>query len=379
MTLLCVVSLLLAAAMFPATGFGEYPNWSPTSVTPDGGEDAPGTGAGGGENDTSGGERTDDPAETTTPADETTTGGGGETTTTTDGETSTTTTTTTTTDGGAGEQSDDEGLLAGIVGLLGTLLTVLLWGAGLGIGIATLGGIGLVLGVVQIERPSETELVLDIRGLPSFTIPLSSTVAGIPQATTAFLVGVGGTLPTILDDLSELGTGMTTGVGALLTGLGRATGQLVTGIPATLGAVVSGLAGAIGGSLVAIPGGLSSIATGLSNPFGKDGVLPGSDARDAADVPDPDRGDEEPEDRPPQSVEEAWGKMIETLPVRNRDAKTPAELARIAVDRGLPEGAVTRLTAVFREVRYGPTGSTPRHLEIAQSAIERIQDDPEGE
>jgi len=390
MTLLCVVSLLLAAAMFPATGFGDYPDWSPSGVAP-GGSDAPETGPGTGGDDSSGGGTATGDGGTATPESGTTTDAGGETTgvttdettgekgTTTTTDTTSTTTTSTTTDDTTGDDSDDEALLGGLWSLVGTLLAALLLGSILASGIGTLVLLGLVIGVIEIERPSETELVLDVWGLPSMTIPLSSTVAGVPQATTAFLVGFGGTLPAVLDDLSELGAGMTTGVGALLSGLGRAAGQVVTGFPGAMAAVGSGLATTLGGSLLAIPGGLSSIATGLSNPFGKDGNLPGSDARDAAGVPDPDRTDEAAEDLPPQSVEEAWAKMTGGLPVRNRDAKTPAELARIAVERGLPEEAVTRLTAVFREVRYGPAGSTPRHLEIARSAIERIQDDPEGE
>jgi len=376
---LCVVSLLLAAALFPVTGFGEYPGQGPDGVLPgDGGPPGDGPGDGTTTGGTDGDRTTTDPSnpggetgtETSDPGETETDARTTRATTTSSGEGSTTTTTTVGSD-------DDQDLGAVLLEIVGTLVSALLFVAVVVVLGAAVVAAGIAVGAITVSQPSESKLELDVWGLPSFTIPVGSAVQGVPQATTGFLVGLGDTVPSMLDELSELGAGLTGGIGGLLSGLGRTGRQLTVGLPNALGSVAGEMGSVLSGSMLAISGGLSRVVTGISNPLGKGGPLPGSDARDVDGAGDGASG---PEENPlPDSVEDAWAELAATLYVRNRDAKTPAELARIAVERGLPEEAVTRLTAVFREVRYGPGGSTPRHLEVARRAVERIRNTTEGD
>jgi len=178
MTLLCVVSLLLAAAMFPATGFGDYPDWSPSGVAP-GGSDAPETGPGTGGDDSSGGGTATGDGGTATPESGTTTDAGGETTgvttdettgekgTTTTTDTTSTTTTSTTTDDATVDDSDDEALLGGLWSLVGTLLAALL------LGLVALAMFGPLVG-----------LALELLGPPAFS---RAEALGIKGAYSALL------------------------------------------------------------------------------------------------------------------------------------------------------------------------------------------------
>ncbi|MDY7081803.1 MAG: DUF4129 domain-containing protein, partial [Halobacteria archaeon] len=76
---------------------------------------------------------------------------------------------------------------------------------------------------------------------------------------------------------------------------------------------------------------------------------------------------------PTLSVREAWRRMVERVPVSNRETKTPGELARIAVREGFPSKPVEELTSVFREVEYGEKPSTERRKRKASESWERIR------
>jgi len=62
--------------------------------------------------------------------------------------------------------------------------------------------------------------------------------------------------------------------------------------------------------------------------------------------------------------------MTTRLRLPNEHAKTPAEFAETAIDRGWPERPVRTLTERFREVRYG---GREDDAEDTRSAFQRLR------
>lgn len=337
---LCVFAVALAAALFPAGGFGTHPSGVGTGGSPDA---PPGDGA-----------VPDRTTEPTTSSDSATDGSEGSdepTTATTTTETSTPTPTTTeTTESAAGDDPDEGRSLADVlVPLLGALALVAIAGFWTG-----------VLGLTTTA----------VGPLP-FTITLGGTPVGsvagrIPSRTMALVVGLSATVPRLLDDAAtltrEVGGGLATVVGGVARGTGSALRIGARGLGATFLAVPRALAGLGAGAGV-----LSGVGESLSFPnFGRrDGNRGRSGPRSSAEP--------EPEDPGPPSVEEAWRTMAERVRVPNRRARTPEEVARAAVERGFPDDAVRRLTDAFREVRYGGFSRSSR-TETARSALDRLRE-----
>nr|WP_303648666.1 DUF4129 domain-containing protein [Haloarchaeobius litoreus] len=71
--------------------------------------------------------------------------------------------------------------------------------------------------------------------------------------------------------------------------------------------------------------------------------------------------------------------MVDYVPLRRPESKTPAEVARAAVDGGLPRSAVERLTAVFRDVRYGRYPRSDERKRTAREALAEIRERLEGD
>ena len=84
---------------------------------------------------------------------------------------------------------------------------------------------------------------------------------------------------------------------------------------------------------------------------------------------DDESGSEEPE-----SVADAWERLVGSLSVRRPSIMTPRECARAAIDAGMPEDAVMELTETFELIRYGGVLETPDRSQRALSAYERIHD-----
>lgn len=77
-------------------------------------------------------------------------------------------------------------------------------------------------------------------------------------------------------------------------------------------------------------------------------------------------------------VYRAWFDMTQVLAVPNKETVTPGEFERAAVEAGLPEDAVTELTTLFNEVRYG--GDDPDiHTERAVAVLREIEAATSGE
>ena len=366
--LLACLAVALAAMLLPAAGIGSYPGVV-GEPGPDGGT---GPGVDPGPDDTSG----DGPTGGATTGEETTGEAGSDSD--SDGGTDTTTQEqSSTADRGSTGGSDSGGdLLAGAVGFLVVLLQTVTLFALLGTGLLVLGLIvgGLNAGPVRLlsRDGSGGGMLLEVFGTQ---------------------VSLGG-LQTLSQGSLRLVLGLSRSTGTLLSGLGKAAGDavsalstggsLVASVGSAFGALGGGLARALkgGGAVGSLALGLGSLTTGLANwrPSFDRGDSPTSDARGAGPVPDPEASEEdEPVDPGPQSVEEAWERFVERVPLRRPEVRTPGEVARTAVRNDWPAGPVRRLTHAFREVRYGGAPADEGRIRGATSALDRMDDGGEGE
>ncbi|ELZ25798.1 hypothetical protein C475_10074 [Halosimplex carlsbadense 2-9-1] len=188
-------------------------------------------------------------------------------------------------------------------------------------------------------------------------------VKRVPQATMVALVGASTGTARVLSTAGSVAGDAAAGLATAFEGGSRATGSLLAGL--------GGLFSSSGGSLLSIRGVLSGLASGGSG--GASGRAPDADARTAAPV------EPESSDDPIRTVEGAWEAFADPLPVRDREARTPGELARTAVDRGDPADRVERLRDVFRDVRYGGAPAsedrTRTAVEAARAVLDRREDE----
>lgn len=366
----CVFAVVLGASLFPATGFG-------TNPVPAGGlanGSAPGSGGGGGPADqgtatvaeTTTGESTNDESSTdaTTSADESTTTNGADGSGGSDASTETTTTTATTTTEAPGSDAAADGGLQGAWLAFATIV----FGAGATVVLASVG-----LGRHHRRRyPGEW----DLPSAPHLRVV--EYLRRIPQTSLSFVMFAGSNAPSILDGLADSignatsGVGaMTSGVGTLGAGLGRALATIPGGLVKGIGSLGRGL-----GSITLGFGALSSIGSGSF--LGRSDDRPDDDPRGGASAtPDADPEPESPD--PPASVREAFDRLQEDLGVSGADGETPGEIARRAIDRGLPTDAVRSLTTAFRDVRYGGRPDEGERVSVARDAYERVRRALEGE
>ncbi|MGA9400509.1 DUF4129 domain-containing protein [Haladaptatus sp.] len=334
---LCVLAVIFGASLFPATGFGSYP------AGPGGGSRAGNSGwtGHGGHSTVEAGTTTGQQSNAMTTAAQTTSSDS-------NGDSNgQSTTTTTTTNAGAGASNHPS---AGGGDLLKTILE--------GIGVALLCLVGFLLagfrtGTVRVGGGGAIPLV--IRG-----VPIGELFGKIPARTMSLVVGFSASIPRFTDDafglLAELGRGLSAGT----VGLGSAIAE-------TFSILGRGFGGALL-SVGSVGSGLFSIPKVLSRPsFG------GSSRKSKRRTTSHETAPPEPEERGPPSIEEAWESMIERLPVRRRRTTTPAEYARVAMNRGYPADAVRQLTDAFREVRYGRFPASGKRTKLARTAIDRIE------
>jgi hypothetical protein len=332
---LCVFAVALAAALFPAGGFGTYPS----GVGTGGGPDAPDDGAV--PDPTTDGRPTSDGSATTTESGPTEESSG----TTTPG----TTSDTTTPPGGDGSDGDsgDSTLAAALVALFGLL------------GAALFGGFRTGVLAVEGSAGGSLPVTITVRGTP-----VGSLVGAIPSRTMTLVVGLSSSVPQLLDDAAtlarEVGGGLATVAGGLARGIAGTLRIGAEGLGATLAAVPRALAGLGAGASV-----LSGVGRSLSLPSfgGRDSSRGRTGAKAGSDTEQADAG--------PPTIEEAWQTMADRVSI-NRRTRTPAEIARAAIERGYPSDAVQRLTDSFREVRYGGFPRSER-TEAARTALDRLR------
>ena len=230
-----------------------------------------------------------------------------------------------------------------------------------------------VVGDVQRQQTGDFDgYVVDLPMLPTFRVRAS--FLAIPQGTMSVLVGLTASAPQVLDGLGRTVGALFAGLDDLASGVGTA----LVAVPTAMGKGLVAVPRGIGSGLGSLSLGLSSLTAGMS---ARDWLSGGGDKpddpRDAART-DTD-GDGEPVDQGPVSIDEAWQTMVESVPLRRDESKTPAEVARAAVDGGLPQSAVERLTAVFRDVRYGRYPRSDERKRTAREALAEIRERLEGD
>jgi hypothetical protein len=345
---LCVFAIALAATLLPASGFGSQP----AGVGVGGDPDAPASGEVGSDPEST---STSDSRETTSATTATTaeSSGGSETTT----EQPLTTTETTT------EAAGSDGGGDGSRDLLAAIAMAALGLAGL------LGLVGFRTGALAVSTGAAGPLPVTIvvRGTP-----IDELAGSIPTRTMALVVGFSASIPRLLDDAATLTGEVGRSLGSVLGGLARGSAEALRigaqGFGATLASIPRALAGLGAGA-----GLLSSIGRASVPSLGRSG----SDATENRPR-GPRSGSSDPEETGPSSIEEAWTTLRDRVPVRNRDARTPGEVARAAARRGYPDEAVRRLTDAFREVRYGDLPREDR-TDSARSALDRLRNHWRGE
>ncbi len=195
--------------------------------------------------------------------------------------------------------------------------------------------------------------------LPDIAVP--NPLRAIAARTTEVALSVPTTVGRLGHALQEAVVGMGSALGSATAALGRA-GRLQAN-------ALCALASALGGASI----GLSTSLSDLTPRFGRDDL---QEARPATSGDDDDTLKKDGTTR--LSVADAWAEMRRLVSISNASARTPAEVARAAVDQGLPRGPVMRLTETFREVTYGQ--ADPGGIrETAVAALRSVRDAVGGE
>lgn len=248
------------------------------------------------------------------------------------------------------DDPDEGSTLLGVFGGLAGLLLVGALAGGVGYtGVVLVGAVAF--GAEAVQR-----------------LPFSGTITAIPTLTMSSLIGAAGVTGSFLGQLRSVGSSVGDGLSSLARvpgELGRVVGAAVTGPIKALGAVSLGT-----GSLF---GALSNLSIGFRRRGSHtEAAATTTDARETGDAPTPTDGDDPlPE---PTSVVDAFDRMTDRLPISNSEARTPAELADAAVERGWPSGPVETLTDLFQEVRYGGRADDTERTGRAASALARLRE-----
>lgn len=322
----CVLAVAIGGVALPATSYGDVPG---SDVDVAGSSDSAGVGGLpdvlvdlGSEGSTTGDEKSTPTPTDDAPADDTPTP--------TDSPTPTS------------SSEDDESFLGSLGSLGGGLVVLFLL-------------VCFVVPVVIISRggsgwdgpgSARLERLGDRLGLSDIPNPFRAIAA----RTTAVTLSAPSTAGRLGHALQEAVVGTGSALGSAAGALGRA-GRMQA---SALGA----LASAVGG----VGFGLSTSLSDLMPRFGRE------DLREARPAVSGSAEDASGEEGSRLSVGEAWAEMRRLVSIPNASARTPAEVARAAVDQGLPRGPVMRLTETFREVTYGradPNG-------IRETAVEAL-------
>ncbi|MFP9191931.1 DUF4129 domain-containing protein [Natrialbaceae archaeon A-CW1-1] len=362
----CVLAIVVAAAFFPAAGYGDFPGRDAvsddhylesstgtgdadstegddgddleTDDQQDDGDDSDGTADGqhddsDGADDTDGDDQQDDSDDTGDGSD----------------------------DAGDDDQQDDEGsstsesgdglgvsldhVLAILLMLVFLVPFALLWRA-----------------TAPTRHPHLSEADIPNGFLPRLQFRLKR----IPQVTMAATIGASSVVPTIADALLRTGRGVGGGFGQLGRSIGRGFGRALFAAPAGFASALQGLGG------LSLTGGFSALFDGF-------GSVRRRHRRSSSDSPTAAsnsavQSTESADDPGPQTIEAAWEEMtaLVTRSSRGTVSKTPGEYARAAIAAGYPESAVTTLTEVFRQVRYGDYPPTDDRTRRARAAYEEL-------
>jgi hypothetical protein len=128
---------------------------------------------------------------------------------------------------------------------------------------------------------------------------------------------------------------------------------------------------AIGALVVGVVSGLAGLARGdIGDLFGSDETR-ATETEPTADEAEPTEA-EGAEERT-VSLPALWGRFARRVWPQRWRRRTPGEVARHAIDQGLPAEAVQELTDAFRAAEYAPSGATEPQQRAARQALERIE------
>lgn len=200
--------------------------------------------------------------------------------------------------------------------------------------------------------------------------PFTGTLQRIPQLTTTVLLGGAAALSSVAAGVGSVVRGVGGGLAAGLGPLSRMTGRSLVALPSVLGTLAlspgRALSGLTGSGL------LTSLRGGIDRPAFLDRDDPTNE--DLRSTTDTSADAETPDEPSPPTIQEAWQRLTAAIPVANPAATTPGEYARKAVDIGLPEAPVRRLTDLFRAVQYGGQSASTTRTEAARDALSSIFD-----
>lgn len=374
----CVCAVVLGATLFPAAGFGANPVPGGTDEAGPGTAGETGDGTDGPEalatesdesdGDSDDGSATRSPDAATATADESPSSESGA------DQGNTATTTAASADDAqdastAARSGTDPAGEGGLVGAALAIAAILLAGF--------LGVIGTAAGLGRHHRrryPGQWSLP----DAPHLRV--LAYVRRIPQTSLSFVLFAGQTAPDVLERLASGVSRATRGLGAavdVFASAGGAIGRGVFVLPRGLVAGLGGLSRGVSAAMFGLPAAFTNLGSG--GLFGDTSAEFGPDPRAAerADAADESPDSEPPE--PPGSVREAWERLQADLGVGGDDGRTPGQIARSAVDRGVPREPIRSLTRAFRDVRYGGYPDDGERVTTARSAYERIRNALDGD
>jgi hypothetical protein len=119
-------------------------------------------------------------------------------------------------------------------------------------------------------------------------------------------------------------------------------------------------------------GGLVALAAALRGVFESTEANPVERGEDAAS------GGAGAASSPRRSLAAAWRVLVDIVSPSRLRQRTPAEIARLAVEKGLPEGPVRALTAAYERAVYGPAGASEADVERAREAAATLEASADG-
>ena len=116
-------------------------------------------------------------------------------------------------------------------------------------------------------------------------------------------------------------------------------------------------------------GALAGVAAALRRVLASDEVTGGVQDADAEGA----SGEAAAASRGPPSLAAAWRVLIDLVSPSRLRQRTPAEVGRLAVEKGLPEKPVRALTAAYERAVYGPAGASEADVERAREAAATLE------
>ncbi|PSQ45845.1 hypothetical protein BRD17_00555 [Halobacteriales archaeon SW_7_68_16] len=241
-------------------------------------------------------------------------------------------------------------------------VVTILFVVGLILGLATIGASILDVDVGSIAPIAWLVTALDrpVAGLASATDGLRAAIGTVPGTVLAAVLAVSGVVDRTAGEVARAVGDVATELRRSLSGVGGVAGRAMAAVAAAMAAIV------------AVPRALSiglSVSALLAEVTGGSG----------GDTPERDAREDDGADRTRSlsGIDAVWVRFEDRAPVDDADSATPGEIARRAVDAGLPSEPVRRVTRSFREVSYGGREADEDRLAAARSALDDLGGDDE--